>query len=534
MGGALAGNNVVVTDSAVRDEGASRESRVRPHRPWLPEAVTLGVLLAVHIALQVVTRPFPRWGDAILTFGYARDFPNIPADQHSTRLGVLLPARLFIDIFGFGEVAYYSYPAIMGVVLVAAMFLVARRLFGLVGGAVAGFLIVVNPIVVHTANNTTSWQLLPDVPAAAWFTTGMALLLAVAHGSDGVPVPSSRSATGTLVGAGLCFGLAYECRELVVFMFVLLPLVTVLYRMSWRRLAIVLAPMALVLLVDLAITWVVWGDPLTRLHIAGEHGSPSDPVARYDTLMKMPRALFHEERGSVSLLMLGVTIVGALVLWRRGLIMAAAWVLSLFVPLLLLGGFLDPEFHSLRLQIVRYWVPILPALVLGTVGTAHETLRLVAAHPDWPGRWLRWRVVAVAVLLLAWYPIPVLRYAVGNPNDRAWTDLRAYLEEHERQLPVISTGYRSAQTLLVYSYAPMGGELVWDGKINVLAELNEQGRTRRIGPVPQPEDVPEGPLLYTMETTSPPPGAGDGWSLVFRSGRIRLYVPPDLAPGLTD
>ena len=530
----MAGNDVAVTDPVVRDEGASRVSHVRFHRPWLPEAVTLGALLIVHIVLQVVTRPFPRWGDAILTFDYARDFPNIPADQHSTRLGILLPARLFIDIFGFGEVAYYSYPAIMGVVLVVAMFLVARRLFGLVGGAVAGFLIVFNPIVVHTANNTTSWQLLPDVPAVAWFTSGMALLLAVAHGRAGVPVPPSRSATAKLVGAGLCFGLAYECRELVAFMFVLLPLVTVLYRMSWRRLAVVLTPMALILAVELVIAWVVWGDPLSRLHIAGEHGSPSEPVSRYTTLMKMPRALFHEERGSVSLLMLAVTLVAALVLWRRDLIIAAAWVLSLFVPLLLLGGFLDPEFRSLRLQLVRYWVPILPALILGTVGTAHELLRLVAAHPDWPGRWLRWRVAAVVILLLAWYPIPVLRYAVGNPNDQAWTDLRGYLEEHESQLPVISTGYRSAQTLLIYTYAPTGGELVWDGKINVLAGLNEQGRVRRVGPVLQPEDIPEGGLLYTMETTSPPPRAGDDWALVFRSGRIRLYVPPDLAPALRD
>ena len=262
----MAGNDVAVTDPVVRDEGASRVSHVRFHRPWLPDAVTLGALLIVHIVLQLVTRPFPRWGDAILTFVYARDFPNIPADQHSTRLGILLPARLFIDIFGFGEVAYYSYPAIMGVVLVVAMFLVARRLFGLVAGAIAGFLIVFNPIIVHTANNTTSWQLLPDVPAVAWFTSGMALLLAVAHGSAGVPAPPSRSATARLVGAGLCFGLAYECRELVAFMFVLLPLVTVLYRMSWRRLALVLAPMALILAAELAIAWIVWGDPLSARH----------------------------------------------------------------------------------------------------------------------------------------------------------------------------------------------------------------------------------------------------------------------------
>jgi hypothetical protein len=530
----LAGNDVVVTDSAVRDVGASRKSHVGFHRPALPEVIALGALLVAHIAVQLATRPYPRWGDAILTFVYARDFPNVPADQHSTRLGIVLPARLFIDIFGFGEVAYYIYPAIMGVVLVVAMFLVGRRLFGLVGGAVAGYLIVFNPIIVHTANNTTSWQLLPDVPAVAWFTSGMALLLAVAHGSTGVPIPPSRSATAKLLAAGLCFGLAYECRELVAFMFVLLPLVTVLYRMSWRRLALVLAPMALILAAELAIAWIVWGDPLSRLHIAGEHGSPSAPVSRYVTLMKMPRALFHEERGSVSLLMLAVTVVAALVLWRRGLIIAAVWVLSLFLPLLLLGGFLDPSFRSLRLQLVRYWVPILPALVLGTVGTAHEILRLVSAHPDWPGRWLRWRVVAVVLLVLAWYPIPVMRYVVGNPNDRAWSDLRGYLEEHERELPVVSTGYRSAQTLLMYTYAPIGGELVWDGKINVLAELNEQGRLRKFGPVPQPGDIPEGALLYTMETTSPPPQAGDGWSLVFRSGRIRLYVPPDVAPGLTD
>ena len=494
-------------------------------RERLTGGLALAVLITLHAGVQLASRPAPRWGDAILAFGYARDFPDVEADHHSTRLGIILPARLLQEIFGFGQVAYYSYPALMGVVLVVVTFSVGRRLFGLVAGTVAGFLVVFHPILVRTVGNTTSWHLLPDVPAAAWFTSGLALLLAVAHGRTGTLVAPSRAATGRLLGAGLCFGLAYTCREFVAFMFVLIPLVAVLYRVPWRRLLMVLVPMAAVLVAELVISAIVWDDPIARFRIAGGHGSPTDPIPRIDTLMKFPDALFDQPRGSVSILLLVLTLAGALTLWRRGLLIAAVWLLSLFVPLLLLGGFADPTYISLRLHLTRYWVPILPAIAIGAVGTVREIYLLAAAHPQARSRWLGWRLVAVGLVFLAWYPLPMLRYAVGNPNDRSWNELRVYLEENDAAVDLISTDYRSGQELLVYSYAPIGGDRVWNGETNLIRELNELGRYDKLEQVPGPEALPDGVLLYTGNTAVQQPQAADGWLLAFETDGIRLYVP---------
>ena len=496
---------------------------------WLTGGLALAALIALHAGVQLLSRPTPRWGDAILTFGYARDFPDVDADHHSTRLGIILPARLFQELFGFGQVAYYSYPALMGVLLVVATFSVGRRLFGLVAGTVAGFLVVFHPILVRTVGNTTSWHLLPDVPAAAWFTSGLALLLAVAHGRTGTPVEPSRAATARFLGAGLCFGLAYTCREFVAFMFVLIPLVAVLYRVPWRRLLMVLAPMAAVLVAELVISAIVWGDPIARFRIAGGHGSPTDPIPRLDTLMKFPDALFNQPRGSVSILLLVLTLAGALVLWRRGLLITAAWLLSLFVPLLLLGGFADPTYISLRLHLTRYWVPILPAMAVGSVGTVREICLRAAAHPSSRNRWLGWRSVAVGLVFLAWYPVPMLRYAVGNPNDGAWNEFRAYLQENDPALDRISTDYRSGQELLVYSHAPLGGDRVWHGEINVIRGLDELGLYDKLEQVPGPDALPDGALLYTGNTAVQEPQSADGWLLAFRAKGIRLYVPADSA-----
>jgi len=502
-----------------------------PDRRWprrltaaLP-ALVLGGLLLLHAAVQLASRPYPRWGDAILTFGYARDFPDVPADHHSARLGVLLPARLLIDVFGFGQVAYYVYPAVMGVVLVVSTFVVARHLFGLAAAAVAGFLVVFNPVLVRTVGNTTSWHLLPDVPAAAWFTAGLALLVGAVVGWEQTDGRSARRQTARLVAAGLCFGISYTCREFTAFMFVVIPLVAYLYRLPWRRLVPVAVPMVGVLATELVVSALVWGDPLTRFRITSGHGRAIDPVSRTETLMKMPDSLMAQPRGSVSVLMLVLCVAGAVALWRRELVVCAAWLLSLVVPLLLLGGLADPSYIALRVQLTRYWVPILPAMIIGAVGTVREVVRLVTDRRG-VHRWAVWRTTALVLVFLAWYPLPMLRYAYGNPNDTHWNEVRVYLEEHRDRIDTIASDYRTGHMLLMYSYEPVGGERVWPGDIYLTAELDEAGFYSRPAEVPDPEDLPEGSaLMWTPNTAATRPGPADGWLLAFRAGGIRLYVP---------
>jgi 4-amino-4-deoxy-L-arabinose transferase-like glycosyltransferase len=490
------------------------------------EGVIVGAgLIILHLAVQLAARPFPRWGDAILTFGYARDFPDAPADHHSTRFGLILPARLFLEIFGFGQVAYYAYPLLMGILLVVASYSVARRLLGLRAAAVVGFLIVFHPFLVRTTRNTTSWQLLPDVPAAAWFTAGLALLLAGVDGRDSTSGRSSGRVAAHLVGAGLCFGIAYTCREFVAFMFVVIPLVAVMYRLPWPRLLVVAAPMAGILAVELLLAWSVWGDALARFRIAGGHGSPVVPTPRAETLLKFPRVLYDDPRGSVSLLMLVVTVAGALILRRRALLIAVTWFLSLFVPLLLLGGFADPTYISLRLQLTRYWVPVLPALVIGAVAVVRELLMWLEARGTLRGRMRQSWLAAAVAIFLCWYALPMLAYAARSPNDGPWNELRVYLQQHDDRLDRIASDYRSGHELLLYSHEPVGGDRVWHGEVTIFSSLDELGFYHRLARVPRPAELPpHSALLFTRHTARATPAVGDGWVLAFRAEGVRLYV----------
>ncbi len=489
--------------------------------------LALGGLLVLHAVVQLAVRPYPRWGDAMLTFGYARDFPDVPADHHSTRLGVLLPARLLQEIFGWGQVSFHIYPVLMGVVLVVATFFLARTMFGLVAAVVAGFLIIWSPLLVRTVGNTTSWQLLPDVPAAAWLTSAVALLMAAAVRLQGTPSEKeSRRPLLLLVVSGLCFGLAYTCREFVASVFVVIPLVFYLYKIAWRRLVVIALPMLGVLVVETLIMWAVWGDPLTRFTAVGGHGAePPQVVSRLDNLMKMPDAFAAQSRGTVTVLMMALTVAGAVVLARRNLVIAAAWGVSFALPLLLLGGVIVPDFVSLRLQLTRYWVPLMPAIVIGAVGTVSALYAAIAGGRDPASRRrLAIRGTAVLALFALWYPLPMARYAYGNPNDRAWNGLRAFLSANDERISRISTDYRSGDELMMYRYRPIGGEQVWGGDVNVINELDELKRYNLLDEVPPPSAVGGGELLVTSETARQRPRPRDGWVLAWRQGGVRLYT----------
>src|SRR5919199_1527082 len=104
-------------------------------RAWWP--APLG-LLVVHVLVQLRVRPYPKWNDALLVMDFARRFPDLPdhwrfepvaVAQHSLRIGMILPARAFQGIFGYGQVAFYAWPFLTGVMLVLATYWLGELLF---------------------------------------------------------------------------------------------------------------------------------------------------------------------------------------------------------------------------------------------------------------------------------------------------------------------------------------------------------------------------------------------------------------------
>ena len=130
-------------------------------------------------------RPHPRWNDGIFVLNDARDFPDVPLDHHALRIGNLLPVRAFLELFGYGQVAYYAWPFLTAILLVVAVFALGVVLFDRWTSAAATVLLIFHPVLVDTVINNgtermTSWQLLPDIPSTAFITAGIALLVGAA------------------------------------------------------------------------------------------------------------------------------------------------------------------------------------------------------------------------------------------------------------------------------------------------------------------------------------------------------------------
>ena len=196
----------------------------------------LGLVL-LHLAVTVQVRPHPRWNDGIFVLDDAAAFPDVPRhlDHHALRIGNLLPVRAFLELFGYGQVAYYAWPFLCGILLVVAVFWLGTVLFGRWTAAAAGVLLVFHPVLVDTVikigqERMTSWQLLPDIPSTAFFTLGLAVLVTAAQ-RDG----ESRRGWWWFVGAGLCFGWAYLVRETVVLVFPVVLVALLGWRLPFRR-----------------------------------------------------------------------------------------------------------------------------------------------------------------------------------------------------------------------------------------------------------------------------------------------------------
>ena len=349
-----------------------------PRRTFLAAVPTwvigLGLVL-VHLAVTFTVRPHPRWNDGIFVLNDARDFPHVPLDHHALRIGNLLPVRGFLELFGYGQVAYYAWPFLTAILLVVAVFGLGIVLFDRWTAAAATVLLIFHPVLVDTVikagtERMTSWQLLPDIPSTAFVTAGFALLIGAAgRRGDGDGRPGDGAGAWWFLLAGFCLGWAYLVRELSVFFYPLLVGVLLAWRLPLRRWVQVALPMLGCLVLEMVLAQWAHGDPLARLKVDGEHGSaPLTPITRTDALLRFPRIVEVYPQTAVVLTTVVLMVLGAVVVRRREHVMLLAWFLVLWVPLTLVSGLLDPGFIRINASLMRYWVPALPALVLGAAG----------------------------------------------------------------------------------------------------------------------------------------------------------------------
>nr|MBA2769015.1 hypothetical protein [Sporichthyaceae bacterium] len=221
---------------------------------------------------------------------------------------------------------------------------------------------------------------------------------------------------------------------------------------------------------------------------------------------------------------LALMVLGALALRRRADWLMLAWFTSMWLPLTLVSGLIDPGFIRINASLMRYWVPVLPAMCLGATAAVAGALSVVRRHAlaARPGVATALTATLAALGLLGWC-VPMLDDIADNPRDRAWSAMRSALADNDAPIDTLITDDRDALVLGIYSREPVGGDLVVHARVQ---------RTGHALPRPPRSDGDPGTwLIWTSGLSRRTPKPGQGWELVLRERGLRLYAPRALAAG---
>jgi hypothetical protein len=464
------------------ETGTAKETAIEggSGHAWRGDLVLGAVLVAAYAVVLLLDLSVPQPVDHSWYMRAADHFPSRPQnpinDHQYLRIGLIAPTALVMKFFGYSEVTYHTVPVMSGLLLVASVYAIGRLLFGrLVGALSAVALGCMGTIVV------AGTELLPDLPGTALFTAAVALVIVVRE-------RLLRHRRTALLVIGVLLGWSYLAREFIVFVW---PLVVVLL---WRRVGRLewlwaFVPVALTGAGEMALNAHLYGDPFERLHASSELGDlPTRPdlaagfhdLPLWVYLWRLPGGLPRLAEGPVLLLLLSLTLAaGIAVAVRRpggapdaseryaGVF--ALWVALLWVPLTLLGGVLDPDHPKLRLQVIRYWFPVFPALVLGGIAAlwlAARALRRRAVVP---------RLTAPAAVSCAALAVVALS-AFGRPGASGWVgssrlssdalpEFRGWLKRSNPQKVWADT--ELFRIMPIYMRNPTGHR-IWHGRLGAM------------------------------------------------------------------
>ncbi len=335
-------------------------------------------LVAFYAALQSAFVHHPILSDQMHYLVDANTLPDISfPPHHGLRIGLTIPVWLFVQLFGYSEAAYYAVPYLTMAGLIIAVYWVGRLIDSRAAGVISAVLVVANPYVLDDAS-----QLLPDLPAAALMTGAVALLL---WQWKRVPRPTRIDRTDriVLVGVGLLLGWSYLVREFIVLWFPVVALIAVVLRLprSWWRL--IAAGTGAAFAFELLWGLIFFGNPFARIW-AALHQPASEawrvaqrteliaagdiPNTHVGMLTAMPRNVVEADAGWILALLFVVLVVAALVIRSPNLRLLAVWTVMPIVLLTLVIQFAWLfDNRILRAEKLRYWLPVVPPLVVGGV-----------------------------------------------------------------------------------------------------------------------------------------------------------------------
>ena len=431
------------------------------------------VYLVVQLSLLLGPRPL----DPARYFDTAVEFPRVPVDLWTLRIGLIAPVRVAVLVFGPSEASLFAVPIAAGLLLTLAAYGLMLLLFrDRILAAAAALVVVLN-----TPYLFTSSYIYPDTTATATVTAGFFfLVLAAVRTQRG---DESWLPTASVVVAGMLFGASYLIREFSPFLLPAVIAAVFLLRYSWRRIALLAGAAVATAALELLYGAVRFGDPLAHLHALLDRNHSSFSQSRgarmdhiqsqldnvFDTIFVFPRLVLAWDTGWLFLLLVPVFLVALALVRDRRFWMLAIWCLSFWAIMILIGlGKLPSGRWILNITNVRYWYPMVPALVMASFG----------------GLWLLWQrwlpdrrgirlaqasaaTLAVVILVpgIAEFKSCSSRQAWWNDPAERWHELRSWFASPgAERYDAVWADLQSKRLVPAYIRTTFGSR-VWDGDV---------------------------------------------------------------------
>ena len=458
-----------VTPESHRGRAADRWGGPPPSRGDL--ATALGIAVVVMVIATVWRTPLVPTDP----WHYVRSALEFPSDDWVplgyTRYGIILANIVPGLLFKNAQATYYFWAVISSGVLVGVVYLLGRRWWGRLGGAVAAVVLLANTVVLLNLSRGYPDIMSVSITMAAVYVAVLARDRILAGGR----------ATLFLLAVGALLGWGFEVRETTMFLW---PLVAVIlwHRPTLLRTATIVAvPLLAWAAIDVGISGIVYGDPLLKVHTLTGSVVPPETTATGEladnNIVGKPRSFYFLTTPRTALQLVGGTwLVGTAVVAMLAVLvrnwpvrlLSASLILMYLLNVLPAGGF-DPSKPRGRLTVARYWIQYFPsiALVIGGL-TAMAAWALARRFGGADG--IRRRAIAgVAALAVVAYPVVVsveylTTYPAFAPNGGdAMERLRDELRGKDFEAPTVWTDWETRRLLPPYQRDFFGGDKVWDG-----------------------------------------------------------------------
>lgn len=501
-------------------------------------ALVVGAVCAVVVfwlrTLPIVSDPYDYVRSGIL-------FPDMEWNLvGTTRYGLILPLAVITSLFHDGEASFYLMPILASAALTGSAYWVARRSFGAVAGLVTVVLLLgASPVMLNAT------RLYPDIFSAASCAVAVAFALGTRDHWRRSPDARLRGVV-LLVVTGLCVGLSWWMRETSVFAWPAVA-VALLWKGGppWRQVLLWAGGAAAFMFVlECVISQLVFDDPLARLNAltGSDMSTTTNPLDmpylnkdRWEYMAVIPLQMLKLGDGPWLLGYGAVAILGG-VLFSHKVGFHAFWFVSSLGLLVLAGGTLNPASPSLRLDLVRYWLPFLVPMIIAAVGTVATAVRAPSPVSDAVAAESRGRRILVGALGVALVLTPTLPtlHLVRNDtqfvvaNGGVMNEFRDWLAAHDDEVSVMYADLASQRQLPTYTRDFWG---------RPLAEVQFERMTPDVLPTPGSHVVlfsdGRGECLFCADwmrqIREANPDLTDDWDLVWRSrdSVFEVYRVPD-------